>query len=117
MNISVYNQLRMHTSERLSDVAVPAYGSRSGDDPGGLLRIYLVPLDRRMIVPQKGRRIVKTTQHPKTLVTTDAAPLQILVRHDIPEEAVFRIIYDLFEALMAAILARGPAPNIDPDEA
>jgi hypothetical protein len=108
VNISVYNQLRMHTSERLSDVAVPAYGPRSGEDLGELLGTYLVPLDRRMIVSQQGRRMVKTTQHPKTLVTIDAAPPQIPVRHDIPQEAVFWISYDLFEALLAAILARGP---------
>src|SRR5262245_11017367 len=98
----------MHTPERFRNVAVPANGLRGGEDLGELLGTYLVPFDRRMSVPQQGRRMIKTTQHPKTLVTIDAAPPQIPVRHDIPQEAVLGISYDLFETLLPAILALRP---------
>jgi hypothetical protein len=53
--------------------------------------------------------MIETMQRAKTLVTTGTAPPQIPVRHDIPQEAVFRIGCDLLEAPLTAILVLGPA--------
>src|SRR5689334_9121752 len=61
-----------------------------------------------MIFPHQGRRMIETMQCAKTLTTTDTAPPKIPVRHDIPQETVFRISCDLLEARLTAILALGP---------
>ena len=65
--------------------------------------------NRCVIFPHQGRRMIETMQRAKTLVTTGTALPQIPVRHDIPQEAVFRIGCDLLEACLTAILALGPA--------
>jgi hypothetical protein len=99
----------VHTSERLGNVTVPADGLERGKDPRELLGPELVPLSCGVISSHQSRRMIKVLEPLETFVAINAALPFVPVRHDIPQQTVIRICFDLLQALLPAVLALRPS--------
>ncbi len=109
VSMPVGDEFRMLTAEGLGDVAVPANGLVGGKDHRNLLGPEVVPLSRGVIRSHQGWWMIEVLDALERFVTIDAVLAFVPVGHDIPEQAILGIGLDLLQALLAAVLAFGPA--------
>src|SRR5208282_224496 len=109
ISMPVGDEFRMLTAEGLGDVAVPADGLVGGKNHRNLLGPELVPLSGGVIGSQQGWWMIEMLDALERFVAIDAVLAFAPVRHDIPDQAILGIGFDLLQALLAAVLALGPA--------
>ena len=97
----------------MNDMAVPADGPIRGEKLGKLLGAELAPLDRFVIRSHQGwgmvKMIIETKKWSKALATIHAALPFIPLGNNVPQQAVLRIGFDLFQTLLSAVLTFRPA--------
>lgn len=99
----------MQTPEGLGHVAVPADRTISRKDVWKLLRPEILPFDRLVIRRKQGWSVIEVMERTNLFVTKHATLPFIPLRDNIPHQAVLGINFNLLQALLAAILALGPA--------
>jgi len=109
VSMPVGDEFRVLAAEGLSNVAVPADGLVGGEDRGNLLGPELVPLGGGVIGSHQGWGMIEVIEALERFVAIDAVLAFVPVGHDIPEQAIRGIGFDLLQALLAAVLALGPA--------
>src|ERR1035438_4046762 len=99
----------MQSPEGLGDVAVPADGTVSFKDVGNLARLKLSPFDGLVVGTEQGRSMIQMLERADLLTAKHATLPFIPFGYDVPDQAVLRVDFNLFEALLAAVLTLRPA--------
>src|SRR5208282_233732 len=107
--LTLYHQIRMQPPKRLGHVAIPAHWTEAAEHLWQLFGRQVLPLNCRVIRLQKSWCMVHAVKFAKSLVTEHALLPFIPLRDYVPDQAVLGVCFNLFQAILAAIFALGPA--------
>src|SRR5215471_8248758 len=102
----------MQASETLGHMTVPADKLMRLEDLRQLFRPKFLPLDGSMIRAQQCRNVLQMMKGPKLFAAEDAGFSFVPFRDNVPHETSFGVGFNLLQALLATVLALGPAGTL-----
>ena len=89
-------------------MAIPANWTVCGEHLGKLLRPQLSPLNCFVVWRKQPWRVIQVVKLADSLVADRALLSFIPLRNNIPDQAAFRICFDLLQAFLATVLPLWP---------